>query len=361
MSATHRKSRALTPPQGYDDAFASLRLDLSDQLKAFAKAANQILQISASYRSRVARLNKEYVSADDKRLEGIMKFNPNDDGELTTGPFKGRHTLVFTHLTEGNRFVRVGSSRTKSTGFNFSDFIFLSFPMGEFPSPESRGKIIGPLAASLAHETVHAHHRFTRSTPGPSLLRQDRADEFINEEIDTREKEQTILKEVLSSKKRTEFEAAEKRAKSTGLRELIQNRIDTMLLSRAEVQRDFVSGTNLTSLETFVIEEMTDQSLRAKNLNSTKIEESQTLVRELVFTDSLDKVLQVADPSSLTRDKEGNPVSLPNEFAEFLLIRRVIDEDWQTSGDDPEAIVERHRKALSRDNSPGEFHYEPLP
>ncbi len=353
-----RESRS-SAPQGYHDAFDSFMKDLAEQSKAFAQAASQILQISSSYQTKVARLNAEYLSAVDLKDDEMTRFDPDDDGKLRTGKFKGRRTLVFSHLTSGNRFVRVGSPQTRATSFPHSDFIFLVFPMGQFSSEGQRGKIIAPIVASLAHETVHAFHRFTRRTPDPLLPRQDRADAFIEEEIATREGEKTILKEILAPGKRKALETSEKKAKSTGLRKELENQIETAPLARAEVERDFLSGTNLTYLETFVIEDMLKQSIR--KLDSEAIRENEALVRDLVFTAPLDKVLQTDHPELLTKDKDSGrkTESLP-EFAVLLLMRRIIEEHWQASGADMESILESHRKALSPDNTPNEFHYHPI-
>jgi hypothetical protein len=125
-----------------------------------------------------------------------MQFDPDEDGRLRLGKFKGRRTLVFSHLTAGNRFVRGGSSRTKATAFPYSDFIFLALPSGEVFSEVHQGEIIAPLSAALAHETIHAFHRLTRSTPDPSLPRQDRANGFIEEEIATRSREHRLIRQV---------------------------------------------------------------------------------------------------------------------------------------------------------------------
>ena len=377
-----RESRS-SAPRGYHDAFESfIKKDLSEQSKALAQAASQVLQISSSYQKKVARLNGEYLSAADLKDDEITRFDPDEDGKFRTGRFKGRRTLVFSHLNSKNRFVRVGSPQTRATAFPHSDFIFLAFPMdfaendeaifradGEFSSEGQRGKIIAPIVASLAHETIHAFHRFTRSTLDPLLPRQARADAFIEEEIATREGEKTILKEILAPGKRKALETAEKKARSTGLRKQLENQIETMLLSRAEVERDFLSGTSLTYLETFVIEDMLKQSIKKleseairKNKSlSEAIRENEALVRNLVFTAPLDKVLQTDDPELLTKDKDSGrkTESLP-EFAVLLLMRRLIEEHWQTSGEDMESIVESHRKALSPDNTPNEFHFHPM-
>ena len=148
--------------------------------------------------------------------------------------------------------------------------------MGESFSKGQRGRIIALMAASLAHGTIHAFHRFTRSTPDPLLPRQDRADAFIEEGMATREQRRTILKEILAPGKRKAPETAGKKAKSTGLRKQIETQIETMLLSRAQVKRDFASGTSLTYLETFI---MLAQSIQFIKLDSEAIQKSEAFVR----------------------------------------------------------------------------------
>jgi hypothetical protein len=109
------KSSAL---QGYRDALDSFTKDLAEQSKAFAQAASQILQILSSYQKKVARLDGEYLSAADLKDDEITRVDPDEDGKLRTGRFKGRRTLNFSHLTSGNRFVRVGSPQTRTTAFS---------------------------------------------------------------------------------------------------------------------------------------------------------------------------------------------------------------------------------------------------
>ncbi|MGH9883858.1 MAG: hypothetical protein ACRD6N_20740 [Pyrinomonadaceae bacterium] len=361
MPSTKRKLSALLLPPGFSEAFDSFVAEFrSEQSEQLAKAANQVLQKSPSFTRIVDRLNKEYLSALRlEKLGGVNQFDPDDDGVLTTGPFSGRRSLFFSTST-GNRFLTTGSYQTQTTAFPLSDFIFLRFPVGEVTSEKQRGEAIAPLVASIAHETVHAFNRVTAvSTSGSSLSRADRAAAFIDEEIRTREKEKAILKELLSLKAGV-LEKLEKDTKSKGLREQIENHIGTMKLSRPEVERDFLSGTDLTYLETFVIEDLIKQSIRVEKLESQTIQNNIKSVDGLVFTAPIDMVLQSAHPEQHTEDPESPELKTVffTQVAELLLVRRVIEAHWNESGtNNRELILQRHREAVF----PREIQYTPLP
>ncbi len=336
MAATKRKSKSSSSHAGYREAFDSfVELIGSDQLIECISAARRILQKSSSYKRIVDKLNRAYVSAVEvQRLGGFTQFNPDDDGKLTTGQFSDRHALAFGSQTKGNRFIRAGAFQTRTTAFSQSDWIALIFPMDSIDSPERRGKVIAQLSASIAHETVHAFHRVTDGTaPALSLSRAERADAFIKEEIATRETEKAILKELLSLKvgTRMALETFEKETNSKGLREQIENHIETMILARAEVERNVVSGTELTYLETFVVEDMIKQGIdmikqriRVENPDLIEdlveersqkiIRESMDLVNRLVFDRPIDEVAQTAHPELHTEDpKSGLKNGIPAE------------------------------------------------
>ena len=362
MPSTKRTLGLALPPLGFRDAFDSFLARLgSEQSTQLAKAADQILQKSLSFSRIVDRLNKEYLSALSlEPLGGINQFDPDDDGVLTTGPFSGRRSLVFSELTPGNRFLRAGSYKTQTTAFPSSDFIFLKFPAGKINSEQQRGNAIAQLVAAIAHESVHAFNRVSSgSTSG--LSRAKRAEAFITEEITTREKEKAILKQLLSLKSGGKglLEILEKDTKSKGLRKQIENRVGAINLSRPEVERDFVSGTQLTYLETFVIEDLLQQSIRAEKLDSQAIQKSTGRVNNLLFIGSLDKMLRSAHPELLTMDKNTELLTthLPTQFAELLLVRRLIEEHWKESSDERELVLQSHRDAFF----PTEIQYTALP
>jgi len=349
MPSTKRKLTAPAPHRGYDDAFDSFINDLAIELKEVARAAREILQVSSSFNDITDLLNKEYVSGERlESLGGTEKFEPDDDGVLKKSPFAGRRSLVFSNLhiklTLGDRFLSVGSFQTQSTAFSDNDFIVVTFPMAVVK--EQRGKVIARLVGTIAHETVHAFHRVTIPTK-TSLSRAQRANAFIEEEIATRKKEKDILRQIVSAGGVTALAVAEKKDK--GLKQEIENRIDQIILSRPEVERDFVSGTRLTYLETFVMEDMINQSLRVKELDSGKIREDFDAVNELVFDTSLDEVLKVKHPELLTRDpKTGLKTPfLETEFKELLLARRAMESHWKEhQADNLEPILELHKHAF---------------
>jgi hypothetical protein len=133
-----------------------------------------------------------------------------------------------------------------------------------------------------------------------------------------------------------------------------------MKLSRPLVERDFVSGTNLTYLETFVIEDLVKRTIRVEKLNSTTIEENMNLVRNLDLVGSPGKMLQSARPELLTMDRETGflTTQLPNQFSELTLVSRLLEEDWRDpETDDEESIVQMHRNAVF----PDDINYTPLP
>jgi hypothetical protein len=235
--------------------------------------------------------------------------------------------------------------------------------MGVVNTAPQRGDAIAQLVAAIAHETVHAFNRVTGvTTSGSSLSRAKRAEAFIKEEIITREKEKAILKELLALKSGTKrvLEILERKTKSKGLRGHIKSHIRTMVLSRAEVERDFLSGTHLTYLETFVIEDLLQQSIRAEKLDSRTIRESTETVNNLLFIGSLDRMLQSAHPELLTMDKDTELLTthLPTQFAELLLVRRLIEEHWNNFGtDERELVLQSHRNAFF----PAEVEYTALP
>lgn len=373
MAATKRKSKSSSSHAGYDDAFDSfVELIGSVQRSECASAARELLQKSSSYNRMVDKLNRAYVSAAKlDKSGGLDDFKPDDDGKLTVGDFANRYTLAIGETpgtSQGNRFLRAGAFQTRTTAFARSDWISLMFPEVTIDSPERRGKVIAQLSASIAHETVHAFHRVTESPPATPLTRAERADAFIKEEVATRETEKAILKELLSLKvgTRMALETFEKKKNSKGMRELIKNRVETIQLERAEVERDFISGTDLTYLETFVVEDMLKKSMRVKKgdqiveLDEDTIEKNKDLVNRLVFTLSIEEVVQKAHPELYTEDPKSGlkTVFLPNQFSELLLIRRIIEEHWRESGTgDRESIVQSHRDAFF----PQEIHYTDLP
>jgi hypothetical protein len=364
MPSTKRTLGLALRPLGFRDAFDSFVAKLgSERSTQLAKAADKILQKSPSFRRIVDRLNRKYLSALHlESLGGVNQFDPDDDGVLTTGPFAGRRSLVFSELTPGNRFLRAGSYKTQTTAFPSSDFIFLKFPTGAVNSELQRGNAIAQLVAAIAHESVHAFNRVSNgSTSGSALSRAKRAESFITEEITTREKEKAILKQLLSLKSGGKglLEILEKDTKSKGLRKQIENRVGTINLSRPEVERDFLSGTQLTYLETFVIEDLLQQSIRIEKLDSQVIQKSTGTVNNLVFIGSLDKMLRSAHPELLTMDKNTELLTthLPTQFAELLLVRRLIEEHWKESTDDRELVLQSHRDAFF----PTEVPYTALP
>ena len=105
----------ISSPQGYRDAFDSFAKDFAwGAGRPSVKEASQVFQIACVVPKKVARFDRDYVSAVDLGQSAIMKFAPDDDGKFTTDEFKGRRTLVFSHLTTGDRFFLVGSSRTRT-------------------------------------------------------------------------------------------------------------------------------------------------------------------------------------------------------------------------------------------------------
>jgi len=349
MPATKRPSDSSRSHAAHQHAFDSFVGRMSPgPRKECILAASELLQKSSSYKRTVDRLNLSYVSAAEVERRGdVAQFEPDDDGKLTKGPFSGRHTLAFGEpfgRERGNRFYRAGAFQTQTTAFPLSDWIILVFPEGDIDTPARRGKAIAQLVGSIAHETLHASHRVTAA---PSLTRAQRADAFIEEEVATRKGEETILKEILSPK--VGLETVEQKAKAEGVRKLIEGRVGTMVLSRPEVERDFLSGTQLTYLEAFVIEDLIGQSIRVEKLNSSTIQENMELVNNLDYNASAGEMLQSAHPELRTWDKETELLTthLPTQFAELFLVRRLVMEHWQESGKgNRESVVQGHKKAF---------------
>jgi hypothetical protein len=351
---------------GYRDAFASFVADFPvEAWKDGARAALDILRLSSFFKKILNQLNKAYVSsAALEKRGGIEAFNPDEDGILTTGPFSKRRTLTFTFLTEGNRFASAGSFPVRGTAFQNSDFIFLSFPLADIVSEQQRGALIARLIGSIAHETVHAFHRVTAPpSPRVRLPRKKRAADFITEEIDTRDGERTILEKILSLKKRRRpaLEIAEASARSTGVRASLDDRLTTMKRSRAGVERDTVSGSVFTYLETFVFEDLLETSIRDQALDSQQLRDTIALVDRLELKEPLETVLLSADQGAKTVDPTRGLPPVLSQTAELLLMRRLVEMNWRQAGDlapdTREAVLQLHAKA----GFPEDIQYTPLP
>jgi hypothetical protein len=202
--------------------------------------------------------------------------------------------------------------------------------------------------------------------PRPSASRAARAAAFIQEEAATREQEKTILAELLSLKsgKHMMLETMERRTHSEGLRKRLENRIAATKVSAAEVERDSISGIELTYLEMFVLEDLIEQSIQKaksskRQLESAAIVENINLVDRLEFDQPIAKVLRSPHPEWHTADPDSGlkTVFLPTEFAEMLLLRRVIELHWLDSGNgDRESTLQSHAEAVF----PEDIRYTPL-
>ena len=286
------------PAEGYRDALdAFVRGVRSKEVRDCLRKADRTLLTSSSFTRIVRRLNKSYASAAVlEKAGGVMRFKPDADGLLTTGPFAGRRTLDFNELTDGNRFVRAGSFQLSGTSLPHSDSIFISFPMGAIVTDEGRTRAIAGFVGSIAHEAVHAFHRVSSAgSPRLPAPRDKRAQAFITEEIATRKKEKVILGEI------------QKKAKSPQLRSLIKARAATIQLSRPAVERDFVSGSRLTYLETFVLEDLIQASIREEGLDPLTVAQNMALVGRLVFDRPIDTVLQSAPSGMAYQRSQGRP------------------------------------------------------
>ena len=347
-SASMPASRS-RPAEGYRDALDSfVRGVRSEEVRDCLRKADRTLLTSSSFTHIVRQLNKSYASAAVlEKAGGVIRFKPDADGLLTRGPFAGRRTLDFNELTDGNRFVRAGSFQLSGTSLPHSDSIFISFPMGAIVTDEGRTRAIAGFVGSIAHEAVHAFHRVSSAGPPPSAPRDKKAQAFITEEIATRKKEKVILREI------------QKKAKSPQLRSLIKARAATIQLSRPAVERDFVSGSRLTYLETFVLEDLIQESILKDGLEPSTVQQNMTLVARLVFDRPIDTVLQSEHPEWHTRDPKDDlqTVFLP-DTAVLLLRRRVLEMDWANVGpDNKETVVQRHAAT----DFPPEIRYTPLP
>jgi hypothetical protein len=336
--------------EGYRDALDSFVQGVrSKVVRDCLRKADRTLLTSSSFTRIVRRLNRSYAStAVLEKAGGVIRFKPDADGLLTTGPFAGRRTLDFSELTDGNRFVRAGSFQLSGASLpHSSDSIFISLGMGAIVTDEGRTRAIARFVGSIAHEAVHAFHRVSSAGLPRSAPRDKKAQAFITEEIATRNKEKVILREI------------QKKAKSPHLRSLIKARAATIQLSRPAVERDFVSGSRLTYLETFVLEDLIQESILKEGLLPLTVAQNMALVGRLVFDRPIDIVLQSDHPEWHTRDptEDRQTVFLP-DTAVLLLRRRVLEVDWANVGpDNKEKAVQRHAAT----DFPPEIRYTPLP
>src|SRR4030095_11999021 len=191
-----------------------------------------------------------------------------------------------------------------------------------------RGKCIAEFVGLIAHETVHAFNRVTAKATAPSLSRKGRAAAFIKEEIATRRKEIEILDQL--RKTTNVLEKAEKETNSQGLRERIDNQVATTKLAPWAVERDFVSGTNLTYLELFVKNLLVSESSEKGNRTPAEVQENKELVGRLKFLGSIEQLVQSKNPETFTLDPEKDLKTVfPPDIVVLLLARRIQEEHWQ--------------------------------
>jgi hypothetical protein len=298
-----------------------------------------LLTRSASFRARVAQLDRKYLALDGAPMckhssaggDWRTDWAPNANGALTKGPFAGRRVLAMMHGFSGSLFLP-SSAVDNDYGY---DIIVIRLPDGLGPDgrPHSGGsasspRVLAQWLSAIAHETVHAHSFVTATGTAPATIAL-RVAAAIREESATRVLEARILAEIV--------------AHATGA--FLRNAVRGMAGSTAphRVQRDFFPGEERTTyLEHFVLTERMLEAIRREKLKPADITR---IDREIDAIDLSHRPLDrnLTDPFPIYYDP-GTPAgqatqraisnkalfkTIATDYGKFRFWRRVMSARWQ--------------------------------
>jgi hypothetical protein len=205
-----------------------------------------LLRLSPIFMKMAGKLDDKYVFQGRMKSEYFWK-KLNADGQLTAGPYTGRWVLEVRFSPFGSLFDPNSSVDSVLSW----DVIWLQPPDPAVP----RATEIGLYLERIAHETTHAFRRVTRRGP-PQAAMADRIRDAVNEEVDTRNNELTIVQEI-QKRAGTSWRGFTPSAKAR---------------TPAGVERDFFpSGRRRTYLEQFVLGELIKRAIQDEKLDKVAI------------------------------------------------------------------------------------------
>lgn len=286
-----------------------------------------LLRRSSTYMTMARSLDTHYVALDGAHIPSGWAFdwNPNTDGVLSHGPFRGRRVLAIWYGASGSEFLPSGSLDN-----NYGYDIILLQPPQHFSGDQAVGEWI----QIIAHETTHAFTRNTSGSVAPATVA-DRITAAITDEANTRGTESAIATEATRGNRLPDY------TPSTGS------------TNPAQVQRDmFPSSLKRTYLEEFVFDELVRQAISNEGLSQSDIEQHNTRIDALTVED-IDGV--VASPGFILYFDAAIHMynTFTSKYDELRYIQRVINARWtryqQSNAGDldvKETILQEHAQAF---------------
>ncbi|MGB9180969.1 MAG: DUF4157 domain-containing protein [Pyrinomonadaceae bacterium] len=298
------------------------------ELEDFTKKHNvpddvvKLLKSSAKFMNIAQTLDQHYIALDGSKIitHWANDWEPNKDGVLGKGPFKGRRVLAIWHENIGSSFQPAGSPENEY-GY---DIIHITTPdVYHGPATEKGGWF-----EDIAHEATHAMHRVTGSGPAPAdVAASIRAS--VAEEKSTRTTEHAILAE------------AQKGAASSKLKGYTPKGDST---ETSAIERDFFpSKLRRTYLEQFATSKLIEQYASQEGLTQDEMKKRNKEVDDLPLGDaSVDRYL--TDPFPLYYDKATGIFRIVEAgYRRIRFWQRVMDKRWEK---------------FQKSNSPGDADYE---